>query len=153
METNVTESIAHKVGGKPPNIFTAMIDWGPMMTFVWYAIIIVCIVVVWFAMRNIFTIFRHEFGATEQKSVNCRIAISQYMIIFLSAVWLLDISSSIQYAIWNLAMIKDFGEAQKAMMYLDMEPPVIIAWVLVALAGIHGAAGIAFAIRKRKIKD
>ena len=156
METNLLEIAKETVAHTgPPSLLGVMVERSPMGLFVVAANFLVSIAVACIALVNAMTLFRRGLTPNDVRTAGSRIAISRYMILFLAAVWLFCMASSLQSMGWHLAACASdqMGEAQTAVLYFNMQPPVSVAWVLVALTGLHVAVGIGFVLRRKVIED
>ena len=148
METNITVCAPHHSDAMS---FLTTVDMGrsPLMQFVIPATLAVCITVAWLAVANIRRLLRRDFLPPDERAVNCRMAISRYMIVFFAAVWLLQTTACVTFYVWNLTEGAS-GEAHKVMQRINTEPPFILAAIMAALVGVHNAVGIAFEVRKKR---
>lgn len=152
METNIIAGAQVCVQNHSNEMsFLTTLDWGrsPMMQFVILVTLVVCITVAWLALANIRSLLRRDFLPPDERSLNCRMAISRYMIVFFAAVWLLETTACATFYVWNLTE-GGSGDANKWMLRINTEPPFILAAIMVALVGVHNAVGIAFEVRKKK---
>ena len=156
MDTNAVIAAAEQLGGfdqEPSSLLTSMAHWGPLTQFVWLANFVVILVLVWLAFRNVLLLSRRRFDLPSARAVECRIAISKYLLLFLAAIWLLTFMASLLWIVWNMVGtdMAQRGAAWRAMMYLNTRVPFDTAFVLTVLTGIHCAVGILFAVRKSKV--
>lgn len=156
METNELVSVSAAMTGSHHDIPTMIDCWGPLAYIEGIACVVVCATVVWLAIRNLGTLFCSRQLTTEAiQALESRIAISQHMLIFLTAVWFLSLAAAAQFIVETVLLCegRPMGEAQKAMVSLNAQPPAVIAYLLVIVAALHGAIGIATVLRKRNVKQ
>lgn len=148
METNIPTCVQNNCDAMS---FPPLVDWGrsPVMSLTILATLTVCITVAWLAVANVRCLYRRDLLPTDERTVNCRMAISRYVIVFFAAVWLFQTTACVMYYVWNLTEGLS-GERGKWMQRINTEPPFVLAMIMVALVGVHNAVGIAFEVRKNK---
>jgi hypothetical protein len=125
----------------------------PFIALICIAAFASCIAVIWIAVLNFNTMRRAEFTPFDAKTVNCRMAISRYMLIYFAAVCVLITTMSAQCVALNILEGNVTGAATMAMQRLNIQPPFILASIMVVLVGIHCVIGIIFEVRKKNLKD
>lgn len=131
-----------------------IIEWGPLAQVEWIAVVVVCATVVWLAICNLSALRSRQLTPSDFKTIDCRMTVSHYMLLFLTMIWFLAFSAAARFCIENVLLRggSPMGEAQKLMVSLSAQSPFTIACFLVTLTAVHCAIGIAFALRKRNIK-
>lgn len=131
-----------------------MADWGrsPFWQFVGPTTCAICITIVLLAALNAKLLCRRDLLLGDLKMVGFRIAISKYVLIFFGVMWFFVTSASFSWLVSTFTQMDD-GEAKRAMLRLNTEPPFIWAIILMVLTGIHSAVGILFETRKKKYKE
>jgi hypothetical protein len=127
----------------------------PLLQFVFISALAVCIAVVWLAVLNFIALRRADFTPNDAKTVNCRIAISRYVLVFLAAICFLQTVASIRFCAWDVLFCGsgEMNMAQKAILYTNIQPPFFLAAIMVVLVGIHCVIGIIFEVRRKNLKD
>ena len=155
METNsaivaVTSSVC---SAETPNFLTAQIEYGPMILAIGLANVVICVAVVWLALRNIVALSRPGFDSPAARGVECRVAITRYLLLFLGVVWLCMLASVLQWTTLNMVSVEPTqrGVAWQAMMCANVQVPVVTACVLAVLTGLHCVVGILFAVRRSRM--
>lgn len=133
----------------------AMIHWGLLAQIEWLASIVVCATIVWLAICNLLVLCHRQLTTIDIKTIDCRIRISHYMLMFLTVVWLLAFSSAANFCIATVLLCEGspMGEAQKLVVNLNAQAPVTIAFLLVTVTAVHVIIGIVVALRKRNLKQ